>query len=58
MKVAYIDGDDLISEIANLKKLGEEFKVLLTPPRIATWASKYGNSKTNLDYFHEQVLDF
>ena len=26
MKVAYIDGDDLISEIANLKKLGEEFK--------------------------------
>ncbi len=26
MKVAYIDGDDLISEIANLKKSGEEFK--------------------------------
>ena len=26
MKVAYIDGDDLISEIANLKKSGEDFK--------------------------------
>ena len=26
MKVAYIDGDDLMTSISNLKKLGEEFK--------------------------------
>ena len=32
-------------------KLGEEFKVLLTQPRIDPWAAKYGNSYTNLDYF-------
>ena len=32
-------------------KLGEEFKVLITQPRIDPWATKNANSQTNLDYF-------
>ena len=32
-------------------KLGEEFKVLITQPRIDPWSTKNGNSQTNLDYF-------
>ncbi len=30
---------------------GEEFRVLITQPKIDPWDSKYGNSKSNLDYF-------
>ena len=36
--------------IPNLNK-GEEFKVLITQPKIDPWESKYGTSKNNLDYF-------
>ena len=32
-------------------KLGEEFRVLITQPRIDPWATKNTNSQTNLDYF-------
>ena len=30
---------------------GEEFKVLITQAKIDPWDSKYGNSRSNLDYF-------
>ena len=30
---------------------GEEFRVLITQPKIDPWEAKYGNSKSNLDYF-------